>query len=295
MKTEKNIFIAFILNFAFSVFELIGGFITGSIAIISDAVHDAGDSLAIGLSFFLEKKSKKQPDEKHTYGYTKYSILGSVITSIILILGSAAVIINSANRIVKPQNINYGGMIIFAVIGVCVNLCATLFTHGGTSLNQKAVNLHMLEDVLGWLVVLVGAVVMRFTDFYMLDPLMSCGVSAFILINAIINLKRVIEIFLEKTPKDTDIKEIREHLMKVEGVIDVHHIHIRSIDGQINDATMHIVTDYDNRTIKELVRQELKEHNILHATLELESSNESCCNKHCSMHFSPPSCHHHHH
>ena len=295
MKIEKNIFIAFILNFAFSIFELIGGFVTGSIAIISDAVHDAGDSLSIGLSFFLEKKSKKKPDEKYTYGYARFSVLGSIITSLILLLGSTSVIITSVGRIIEPRDVNYDGMIVFAVIGVCVNFCAALFTHGNTSLNQKAINLHMLEDVLGWLAVLVCAVIMRFTNLHIIDPLISCGISIFILINAISNLKNAFEIFLEKTPNGTNAKEIKDHLMKIEGVLDVHHIHVRSIDGQSNDATMHIITDYDNQTIKALVRQELSEHNISHSTLELESSNESCRSMHCSMHFSPPSCHHHNH
>lgn len=149
MKTEKNILIAFILNLAFSLFEFVGGLFTGSVAIISDAVHDLGDAASIGISYFLEKKSKKQPDEEYTYGYARYSVIGSVITTLILLFGSALVIYNAASRIISPAEINYDGMIIFAVVGVCVNLGAALFTHGGDSLNQKAVNLHMLEDVLG--------------------------------------------------------------------------------------------------------------------------------------------------
>ena len=185
MKTEKNILIAFILNLAFSVFEFIGGIFTGSVAIISDAVHDIGDAASIGVAFFLERKSKKQPDEKYTYGYARYSVLGSALTSLILLLGSATVIYNAVRRIVTPTEINYSGMIIFAIVGVCVNLGAALLTRHGDSLNQRSVNLHMLEDVLGWIVVLVGAVVMSFTDLYIIDPLMSIGVAIFILINAL--------------------------------------------------------------------------------------------------------------
>ena len=165
MKTERNIFIAFLLNLSFSVFEFIGGIITGSVAIMSDAVHDIGDAASIGISFFLEKKSKGKPDEKYTYGYARYSVVGGLITTLILLLGSVMVIYNAVNRIIEPTEIDYTGMIIFAVVGVCVNFCAAIFTREGGSLNQKAVNLHMLEDVLGWLVVLMGAIVMKFTDF----------------------------------------------------------------------------------------------------------------------------------
>ena len=192
MKTEKNIFIAFILNLAFSVFEFIGGVFTGSVAIISDAIHDIGDATSIGVAFFLEKKSKRQPDKKYTYGYARYSVIGSVLTTLILLFGSVMVIYNAVLRIINPTEINYNGMIIFAIVGVCVNFGAALLTRDGDSLNQKAVNLHMLEDVLGWIVVLIGAIVMRFTKFYIIDPLMSIGVAIFILINALKNLKDVL-------------------------------------------------------------------------------------------------------
>ena len=221
MKTEKNILIAFILNLAFSVFEFIGGLWTGSVAIISDAIHDIGDAASIGISFFLEKKSKKQPDETHTYGYARYSVIGSVITTLILLFGSVMVIYNAIGRILNPTDIHYDGMIVFAVVGVIVNFGAALVTREGDSLNQKAVNLHMLEDVLGWVVVLVGAVVMRFTDFAIIDPFMSIGVAVFILINTVKNLKEAVDLFLEKTPHDVSIDEIKEHLCEIEGVLDV--------------------------------------------------------------------------
>ena len=161
MKTEKNILIAFLLNLFFSVFEFAGGLFTGSVAIVSDAIHDMGDAASIGISYFLEKKSKKLPDETHTYGYARYSVIGSVITTLILLVGSCFVVYNAIGRIIVPTKIHYDGMILFAIVGVAVNFCAALFTREGDSLNQKAVNLHMLEDVLGWAVVLVGAVVMR--------------------------------------------------------------------------------------------------------------------------------------
>lgn len=180
MKTERNILIAFILNLAFSIFEFVGGIITGSVAIMSDAVHDIGDAASIGVSYLLEKKGEK------------YSLIGAFITTLTLLIGSCVTIYNAIRRLFAPTEIHYEGMIVFAIVGVCVNLCAAYFTREGDSLNQKAVNLHMLEDVLGWLVVLVGAVVMRFTDFSLLDPIMSIGVSAFILINAIRNLKEII-------------------------------------------------------------------------------------------------------
>ena len=295
MKTEKNILIAFFLNLAFSVFEFVGGIFTGSVAIVSDAVHDIGDATSIGISFLLEKKSKKQPDEAYTYGYARYSVVGSVITTLILLFGSVMVIYNAVHRIIDPAEINYNGMIIFAVVGVCVNFGAAFLTREGGSLNQKAVNLHMLEDVLGWAVVLIGAVVMRFTDFSIIDPIMSIGVAIFILVSAIKNLKEVLELFLEKTPQGVDVNEIREHISEIDGVLGVHHIHVWSMDGQSVYATMHIVSCGDPHDVKDRVRKKLREHGIGHATLELETEGEHCHEKHCHVEPASPSGHHHHH
>lgn len=295
MKTERNILIAFILNLAFSVFEFAGGIFTGSVAIISDAIHDIGDAASIGISYFLEKKSKKQPDEQYTYGYSRYSVIGGVITTFILLFGSAAVIFNAIKRIISPTEINYDGMIIFAVVGVIINFMAAYITRNGDSINQKAVNLHMLEDVLGWAVVLIGAVVMRFTDWAILDPLMSLGVALFIMINSAKNFKEVLDLFLEKIPQGISVADTKEHLYGIDGVIDVHHIHIRSIDGHSICATMHIVTDADSREIKEKIKEELRELGIIHATLELESSEEHCSEEACLLKRDNNGNHHLHH
>ncbi len=294
MKTEKNILIAFILNLGFSIFEFVGGILTGSIAIISDAIHDMGDALSIGIAFFLEKKSKKQPDDTYTYGYGRYSILGGLITTLILFIGSVIVIYNSIVGILNPRPINYNGMILFAIIGVTVNFCAAFFTREGDSLNQKAVNLHMLEDVFGWAIVLVGAIVMRFTNFALIDPIMSIGVALFILMHSIRNLKEVLDLFLEKTPRDIEIDEIKAHVSDIDGVMDVHHVHVWSLDGHHHYATMHVVTESNTHEIKEKIRVELEEHGIGHVTLELESEGEHCHEKECRTEHVAMCGHHHH-
>ncbi len=295
MKTSKNILIAFFLNLFFAIFEFFGGILTGSVAIISDAVHDLGDAASIGISYLLEKKSQRQPDENYTYGYSRYSVIGGVITTLILLFGSLAVIINAVNRIFNPQEINYKGMIIFAVVGILVNFIAAYFTRGSESINQKAVNLHMFEDVLGWCVVLVGAIVMNFTDLKVIDPLMSVAVAIFIIINTVRHLKEVLDLFLEKTPKGISVSEIKKHICEIDGVIGVHHIHIRSTDGFHIYATMHVVTNGDHHEIKEKVRQELSEHGIVHATLELEDEEEHCHEENCTVNYQENTLHHHHH
>lgn len=295
MKSEKNILIAFILNLAFSIFEFIGGIFTNSVAIMSDSIHDIGDAMSIGISYILEKKSKKQPDNIYTYGYLRYSVLGSIITVVILLVGSILVIVNSVNRIINPQEININGMIIFAVIGVVVNFFAAFFTRHGDSLNQKAVNLHMIEDVLGWIVVLIGAVVIKFTNFKLIDPILSICVAVYIFIHAFQHLKEAINLFLVKIPKGIDVGEIEHHLKEIEGVLDVHHIHIWSMDGNNNYATMHVVVDDNSKDIKKAVKEELHEHNIAHATIEIESKDEHCDDKHCHVNTHNHHHGHHHH
>ncbi|MBR5514954.1 MAG: cation transporter [Clostridia bacterium] len=277
MKSEKRIFAAFILNLFFSAFEFLGGILTGSIAIMSDAVHDMGDAVSIGVSYFLEKKSKGKPNEKYTFGYARYSVLAGALATLVLLAGSVFVIFNALKRIINPVEIDYTGMIILACVGVSVNFIAACLTHGGESVNQKAVNLHMLEDVLGWIVVLAGAIIMRFTDISLIDPLMSMAVALFIFVNAIKNLKEITDIFLEKTPKEISYKELMEHILEIEGVDDVHCLHIWSLDGHNHFASMHLVGGNIDVEIKEIVRRKLREHGIYNGVIETETVGTVCC------------------
>lgn len=295
MKSQKRILTAFVLNLVFAVFEFIGGAVTGSVAIISDSVHDLGDSLSIGLSYILEKKSKKGPDDKYTFGYGRYSVLGSLIMTVILIVGSIFVIIHACERLIHPVEIDYNGMLIFAILGIAVNLAAAIFTRDGDSLNQKAVSLHMLEDVLGWAVVLVGSILMKFTDITYIDSLMSIGISIFLLVNAFKNFREILDIFFEKTPDGIDIEELKHHLKKIGGVIDVHHFHLRTLDGANHIATLHIVTSSDPATVKKAVKEELSEHGISHTTVEIETPEEECEDLICHPNHTEHSHHHHHH
>ncbi|MBE5805275.1 MAG: cation transporter [Clostridiales bacterium] len=295
MKSDKNILIAFLLNIFFAIFEFLGGIFTNSFAIISDSVHDIGDALSIGVSYVLEKKSKKSPDKNYTYGYLRYSVLGGVITTVILLVGSILVIYNSIGRIINPVEIRYNEMILFAIFGVIVNLIAARVTKHGHSINQRSVNLHMLEDVLGWIVVLIGAIIMKFTNISVIDSIMSIGVAIFILIHSIKNLRVILDIFLEKTPSKISIDEIEKKLMEIDNVINVHHIHVWSIDGYNNYATLHVVVNNNNLQIKQFIRDKLKEYGIGHITIEIENMEETCENIECKGNIETHTHHHHHH
>lgn len=284
MKTDKNILIAFILNISFSILEIIGGFLTNSVAIISDAVHDCGDAISIGLSYFLERKSKKVPDDKYTYGYIRYSVLGALTTTIILFIGSTIVIYNSILRILNPVEVNYDGMLVISIIGVTFNFIAAYITKSGDSLNQKSVNLHMLEDVFGWIVILIGSILMKFTKIVYVDSIMSIIVSIYILIHTLKNLKSIIDLFLEKTPNGISIIKLKNNLLNIHGILDVHHIHVWSIDSVNNYATMHVLYNGKNgKQIKQSIRKNLAEFQIIHTTIELETEEEKCIDTSCNV------------
>ena len=203
------------------------------------------------------------------------------------------VVVGAIHRFFNPTTIHYDGMILFALVGVATNILAAWFTRGGESINQRAVNLHMLEDVLGWVVVLIGAVIMRFTDFWYLDPVLSIVVAVYIFWNALGQLREIGALFLMQTPPGISVEELQHHLLELEGVEDIHHLHIWSLDGRNHSATMHVVATADPHRVKEAIREELREHGIGHATLELETQGEPCPDP--CHHIEESHDHHHHH
>ena len=293
MKSDKRIGIAFVLNLAFALLEAAGGWLTGSVAVLSDAVHDLGDALGIGVSFLLERKSRRAPDGRYTYGYARYSVLSGIVTSLVLLCGASVCIVSSVHRLFHPAAIHYDGMLVLAVLGVLVNGVAAFVTRDGASLGQKAVNLHMLEDVLGWLAVLCGAVVMRFTDLVWIDPLLSIGVSVFITVHAVRHLREALVPLLERTPEETDVAALHTALAAVEGVESVHHLHVWTLDGRHHCATVHVVTSHADAALKSRVRALLHEHSIDHVTIEIDSPSEPCPCPVCA--FPDDANHHHHH
>ena len=270
MKTERNILIAFILNLGFSIFEFVGGIITGSFAIMSDSIHDIGDAVGIGVSYIFEKISHKKPNDKYTFGYKRLSVVGSLITTMILIVGSMVVVYNAICKMISPTEINYNGMIVFAIIGVCINFVAAIFTHGGHSMNEKAVNLHMLEDVFGWIVVLIGAVVIRFTDCLLIDPILSVCVAVFIFVHAVKHLIEAFDILVEKAPHAVIVSEIRECVLAIDGVIDLKELRVWSLDGVENYCVMKVECEKVGFDITKRIREALVNFEVKNLIIEIE-------------------------
>ncbi|MBT3464129.1 cation transporter, partial [archaeon] len=203
--STTNLKVVFFLNLSFTVVELIGGIFTNSVAIIADSLHDFGDSLSLGLSWFLDNYSKKERSNKFSYGYKRFSLLSALINSTILVIGSIFVLYTSIPRFMNPETSNYKGMLLLAILGIIVNGIAVLRLKKGNSINEKVVSWHLLEDVFGWVAVLIISVVNMFVSLPILDPLLAIVFTLIIFSNAIKNLKPIVAIFLQSTPQNIDI------------------------------------------------------------------------------------------
>lgn len=281
-----NIRAAFFLNLAFTVFEIAGGFWTNSLAILSDALHDFGDSVSLGLSWYFEKYSKKKPDEAFSFGYARFSLLGAVVNSLILVGGSVLILTRSIPRIFNPQEVHAQGMLIFAVFGILVNGLAVLRLRKGSSLNEKVVSWHLLEDVLGWVVILVVSIVMMFVDLPILDPILSILLTIFVLYNVVRNLREILNVFLQGVPEGLSVSEMESVITKEPGVISVHHTHIWTLEGQIHHLSTHIVIPDDTPreeiiAVKQKIKEMVKGRGIEHVTVEVDFESEDCTSEFC--------------
>jgi len=278
----KNLGIAFFLNIAFVIIEIAGGFLTNSVAILSDALHDFGDSLTIAFAWGLQQLSVKGRDKNYSYGYKRFSVLGAIITSIVLIIGSVFIIISAVQRLQAPQEVHGLGMLLLACLGVIVNGVVMLRLRDSKSINTRAIMLHHLEDVMGWVAVLVGSLGIWLFGWHFLDPLLSIAIAAYILFNVFKNLRFSLKIFLQAIPSGIKIDKLIQAIQAHEMVVDVHDVHIWSLDGELNILTAHIVIADEKTSIEALLplKKELetllKQFGIEHSTLAFETVNDDC-------------------
>ncbi len=277
----KNLKIAFFLNLGFTILEFFGGVYVNSIAIISDAVHDLGDSLSLGLSWYLDKKSKQGATSKFSFGYSRFSLLGALINSLVLIGGSVYVMSEAIRRIMAPEASDANGMIVFAIIGVLVNGYAAYKLSGGKSLNEKVVSWHLIEDVLGWAAVLVVAIILKFYNNLYLDPALSLLITVYILWNVTKRLKETLFVFLQGVPEGVSLNSIEKELLSIEHIDSLHHSHIWSLDGEQHVFTTHVklksINDLNELLkIKNEIKSTLKLYHFEHYTVEVELDKETC-------------------
>ncbi|MDR3133421.1 MAG: cation diffusion facilitator family transporter [Prevotellaceae bacterium] len=279
--STRNIKVAFFLNLSFSIIEVIGGFFTNSVAILSDALHDFGDSFSLALAWYFQKVSKKKRDAKYSYGYRRFSLLGAFINSVVLLLGSFFVISESVQRLLSPQAADAKGMLFLAIAGIVINGIAMLRLKKGHSLNERTVSLHLLEDVLGWIAVLIGSIVMLFVEVPILDPLLSLGIACYILFNIYHNLRDTLRVVLQGTPENVSCEAVETALQNLPGVKSIHDLHLWTLDGEYNISSLHVVVEpalshQEISILKQQIKDALLHLRIQHVTIETEQVDESC-------------------
>jgi cation diffusion facilitator family transporter len=271
---EKNVGFAASLNILFTIIEIIGGLLTNSLALLADALHDFADSITLIVAWLAEKKAKQPATSKMTFGYRRLSLLSAVFATIVLIAGSLFILSQAIPRLINPQPVNAEGMILIAIIGVTINGLGYFRLKKGLSQNEKILSWHLLEDILGWVVLLIGAIIIRFWDKPVIDPLMTLGFTVFVLWGVSKNAKESFNLLLQGVPENIDIDEVRESILSVKGVKMVHDIHIWSLEGETDVLTAHIVVEDEHLQnpdkIKQSIKSKLAKHHIEHSTLELE-------------------------
>lgn len=274
MSSKTSIWLAFFLNLSFSVVEFIFGVIFNSSAVLADAVHDLGDALAIGVSACLETISNRQEDKRYTLGYKRFSLLGAMLTAVILMIGSVLVILENVTKIVHPQPVNEKGILWLGIIAVAINVLASLVVRQGKTKNESILSLHFLEDTLGWLAVILMAIILRYTDWYILDPLLSLVISIFILSKAIPRFWSALKIFLDAVPEGVETSDLEKDLEALPNVKSINQLSIWSMDGLENNAIVHICIENWEQMMetKEVVRQCLEERGVQNITIEVDSS-----------------------
>ena len=272
MSSKHAVWLTFFLNLSFAIVEFIAGGIFGSSAVLADSVHDLGDALAIGLSAFLETISNRQEDSRYTLGYKRFSLLGALVTAVILMTGSGMVILENVSKLFHPQPVNDEGLLWLGMIAISVNVLASLVIRKGQTKNESILSLHFLEDTLGWVAVILMAIVLRFTDWYILDPLLSLAISFFILSKAIPRFWSTLKIFLDAVPEGVDINQVKDDLEQLDNVASINQLNLWTMDGLEKNAIVHVCLKRMEQmeVCKEAIRASLKERGFQNVTIEVD-------------------------
>ena len=273
MKTKHAVWLAFFLNLSYAIVEFIAGGIFGSSAVLADSVHDLGDAIAIGVSAFLETISNREEDSHYTLGYKRFSLLGAMVTAVILMTGSVLVILENITKLFHPQPVNDEGILWLGIIAVSINVLASLVVRKGKTKNESILSLHFLEDTLGWVAVILMAIVLRFSDWYILDPLLSLVISIFILSKAIPRFWSTLKIFLDAVPEGVDIQQVKSDLEQLDHVASINQLNLWTMDGLEKNAIVHVcLKKVEHMEVcKEAIRAMLKDYGFQNITIEVDA------------------------
>ena len=270
-KSENRIMVAFLLNMMFTLVEIWGSVVTGSVTILSDAMHDFGDCIALGMAWRMEKISKKPSNERYHFGYRRFSVVAGLINNLILLMGGVVLIVTSVQRFFYPRSIDGRGMIMFAVFGILINGAAAK----GKNINEKTISTHMLEDVLTWMTVFVVGVVMCFYDLPVLDSLLSIGMTFVVFAGAVRNLNHIFSVLTVRSPLEKrEYFELRERLTELNAFGNLEALRVFSMNGEDRNAEAELVlyeeiSPEDMMLLYEQVKDCCKEYGIGQTVLQI--------------------------
>jgi cobalt-zinc-cadmium efflux system protein len=275
----RNIGFAFWLNLLFAAFELAGGIYTQSLAVMSDALHDFGDAISLGVGYVLQRKSATGPSETFSYGLRRLSLLSAFLTGLVISVGAVYIVIEAAISFREPHTPHGFGMMLLSLLGMAVNgMAAWRLGHGHTQ-NEKMMTWHLIEDILGWAAVFVGSLGILFLGWNWLDPVLALCISLFVLYNVARRLGDTVNLFLQGNPNPPALRQFREDVEKIQDVHETHDVHFWSLDGVRHVLSLHVVLVDTGRAaaVKEEIRH-MSKHLLgdCHLTIEIESQLEHC-------------------
>ncbi|MFV0518382.1 MAG: cation diffusion facilitator family transporter [Aminipila sp.] len=269
--SNSNVMIAFLLNFSFAIIEILGGILTNSTAIISDAVHDFGDSIALATSFVLERLSRKKESDSYTYGLKRLTLIGAFINIAVLTFGTYYVLTNAIEGFINPEPIKASGMLGLAILGIAVNGISVFRMKGSKNILDKSVLMHLMEDFLGWVAVLIVSLVMLYTEWYRLDSVLSFIIAIIIIKNIYSNIKSALIIMLQANPDKQLYYKIKEAILQIQGVEEIIECNFWTLDGEnhVFTARVKINNSQEYNAILHAIKDILDENEIHRHTIEM--------------------------
>lgn len=302
---KKVLLFSFIIITLYMIVEAVGGFVTNSLALISDAGHMLSDAVALGIALLAFTFGEKAVNTGKTYGYRRFEILAATLNGVTLIAISLYIFYEAIGRFIHPPEVATVGMLIISIVGLLVNILVAWIMMRGSdtenNLNMRGAYLHVISDMLGSIGAIAAALLMMFFGWGWADPLASVIVAVLVLRSGFFVTKSSLHILMEGTPANVDVNDLVQTIKKVEGVHGVHDVHVWSITSNLNALTAHIVVDgtltiYEAETLVQKIEHMLEHKDIKHVTLQVESE------KHlhdssvlCTVKGDAPDAHAHHH
>ena len=280
---DKNLIVAISINLFLTFAQFFGGLISGSLALIADAIHNLSDAVSLGIAIFARKIGRKTADEFRTFGYKRAEVIAALINLTLMVLISLYLIYEAIWRFIEPQIISGWIVIIIAGIALIVDLYTSVITYrlSENNMNMKAAFLHNLSDALASIGVVIAGSLILLYEWFWVDSLITMVIAGYILLQTFKMLPNSVNFLMDATPNNISIVDVKTSMSLIKGVEDVHHIHVWNLDEQRVALEAHVVTGAeslkDNATIKEAIKKSLQEkYDINHSTLEFEHTEEDC-------------------